>query len=170
MMSSPTPRVFDGATYTFEDDRFSYGEQRFVTLGLLAGVPVSVVQTENEHEIRIISFRKATLGRAMSVTSRNRAKSMRWTTRVTWFVTQPPHNTLFYGDRWVLMGVRSTGGKSLTVIIFIVIGRARSISGAASVNRRVVRLRSPGRFFGELRRGHAVASQRDPAALRSVGG
>ena len=33
---------------------------RFVTLGLLAGVPVSVVHTENEHEIRIISFRKAT--------------------------------------------------------------------------------------------------------------
>ena len=54
------PRVFDVATYSFEDDRFSYGEQRFVTLGLLAGVPVSVVHTENEHEIRIISFRKAT--------------------------------------------------------------------------------------------------------------
>jgi len=34
------PRVFEGATYTFEDDRFSYGEQRFVTLGLLAGIPV----------------------------------------------------------------------------------------------------------------------------------
>jgi uncharacterized DUF497 family protein len=43
-----------------EDDRFSYGEQRFVTLGLLAGIPVSVVHTESEHEIRIISFRKAT--------------------------------------------------------------------------------------------------------------
>lgn len=52
--------VFDGLTYTFEDDRFSYGEQRFVTLGLLAGIPVSVVHTENNHEIRIISFRKAT--------------------------------------------------------------------------------------------------------------
>ena len=52
--------VFDGLTYTFEDDRFSYGEQRFVTLGLLAGIPVSVVHTENDHEIRIISFRKAT--------------------------------------------------------------------------------------------------------------
>lgn len=39
---------------------FSYGEQRFVTLGLLAGIPVSIVHTENEHEIRIISFRKAT--------------------------------------------------------------------------------------------------------------
>jgi uncharacterized DUF497 family protein len=54
------PRVFDGVTFTFEDDRFSYGEQRFVTLGLLASVPVSVVHTESDHEIRIISFRKAT--------------------------------------------------------------------------------------------------------------
>lgn len=52
--------VFDGLTFTFEDDRFSYGEQRFVTLGLLAGTPVSIVHTETEHEIRIISFRKAT--------------------------------------------------------------------------------------------------------------
>ena len=52
--------VFEGVTFTFEDDRFSYGEQRFVTLGLLAGVTVSVVHTENEYEIRIISFRKAT--------------------------------------------------------------------------------------------------------------
>ncbi|MDP2809760.1 MAG: BrnT family toxin [Rhodocyclaceae bacterium] len=54
------PRVFEGVTFTYEDDRFSYGEQRFVTLGLLAGIPVSIVHTESEHEIRIISFRKAT--------------------------------------------------------------------------------------------------------------
>jgi uncharacterized DUF497 family protein len=54
------PLVFDGLTFTFEDDRFSYGEQRFVTLGLLAGTPVSIVHTETEHEMRIISFRKAT--------------------------------------------------------------------------------------------------------------
>ena len=54
------PRLFEGVTYTFEDDRFSYGEQRFVNLGLLAGIPVSVVHTESEHEIRVISFRKAT--------------------------------------------------------------------------------------------------------------
>jgi len=38
-------RVFEGVTFTFEDDRFSYGEQRFVTLGLLAGIPVSIVHT-----------------------------------------------------------------------------------------------------------------------------
>ncbi len=54
------PRVFEGVTFSFEDDRFSYGEQRFVTLGLLAGVPVSIAHTETAHEIRIISFRKAT--------------------------------------------------------------------------------------------------------------
>ena len=53
------PRVFEGITYTFEDDRFDYDEQRFITLGLLAGIPVSVVHTEYENEIRIISFRKA---------------------------------------------------------------------------------------------------------------
>jgi len=57
---------------------------------------------------------------------------------VTRFVTQPPHDTLFYGDRWGLMGVRSTGRKSLTVILFIILGRPWPISGAASVNRRVV--------------------------------
>jgi uncharacterized DUF497 family protein len=55
-----SPRVFEGTTFTFEDDRFDYGEKRFVTLGLLAGVAVSIVHTEYEHEIRIISFRKAT--------------------------------------------------------------------------------------------------------------
>jgi uncharacterized protein len=54
------PSVFDGLTFTYEDSRFAYGEPRFETLGLLAGVPVSIVHTENDDEIRIISFRKAT--------------------------------------------------------------------------------------------------------------
>lgn len=54
------PRVFEGLTYTYEDDRLAYGEQRFITLGLLAGVPVSIAHTESDDEIRIISFRKAT--------------------------------------------------------------------------------------------------------------
>jgi uncharacterized DUF497 family protein len=54
------PLVFVGVTFTFEDDRFSYGEQRFVTLGLLAGISVSAVHTESDIEIRIISFRQAT--------------------------------------------------------------------------------------------------------------
>jgi hypothetical protein len=54
------PRVFEGLTFTFEDDRFDYGEQRFVTLGLLNGTPVSIVHTETADHIHIISFRKAT--------------------------------------------------------------------------------------------------------------
>ena len=53
-------RVFEGLTYTFEDDRFTYGEERFVTLGLLGGMVVSIVHTETSRSIRIISFRKAT--------------------------------------------------------------------------------------------------------------
>lgn len=53
-------QVFLGATFTYEDDRFRYEEQRFVTLGLLKGVPVSIVHTETTSRIHIISFRKAT--------------------------------------------------------------------------------------------------------------
>jgi len=53
-------RVFDGPTYTFEDGRFEYTEQRFVTLGLLEGFVVSIVHTESTRQIRVISFRKAT--------------------------------------------------------------------------------------------------------------
>ena len=54
------PAVFDGPTYTIEDDRFAYGEQRLMTLGFLGGVSVSIVHTETSRVIRIISFRKAT--------------------------------------------------------------------------------------------------------------
>ena len=54
------PRVFEGPTFTFEDDRFAYDEQRFVTLGFLAGMVVSMVHTESPSRIQVISFRKAT--------------------------------------------------------------------------------------------------------------
>jgi uncharacterized DUF497 family protein len=54
------PRVFEGPTFTFEDDRFDYGEQRFVTLGFLGGIAVSIVHTETRSAIHVISFRKAT--------------------------------------------------------------------------------------------------------------
>lgn len=52
--------VFEGFTLTYEDDRFAYGEQRFITLGLLRGVPVSIAHLESPRRIRLISFRKAT--------------------------------------------------------------------------------------------------------------
>ena len=53
-------KVFAGLTLTYEDDRFPYGERRFVTLGLLAVIPVSIVHTEDADNIHVISFRKAT--------------------------------------------------------------------------------------------------------------
>ena len=53
-------QVFNGLTFTYEDDRFRYEEQRFVTLGLFEGIPTSIVHTETKDRIHIISFRKAT--------------------------------------------------------------------------------------------------------------
>lgn len=40
--------------------RFAYGEERFVTLGLLDGRVVAVAHTETTDIIRVISMRKAT--------------------------------------------------------------------------------------------------------------
>jgi uncharacterized protein len=53
-------RVFEGPTYTFEDDRLDYDEERFLTLGFLDGTVVSIVHTESPLVIRVISFRRAT--------------------------------------------------------------------------------------------------------------
>lgn len=54
------PAVFDSDIVTVEDDRYSYGEQRFVTFGLLQGRVIAIVHTEREGYTRIISARKAT--------------------------------------------------------------------------------------------------------------
>ena len=54
------PAVFAGATITFPDDRFDYGEDRFITLGMLAGRVVVVAHTERGERVRVISLRKAT--------------------------------------------------------------------------------------------------------------
>ena len=51
--------LFDGPTVTAEDRRMAYGEQRFVTLGILNGVVVSMTYTERKGQLRIISIRKA---------------------------------------------------------------------------------------------------------------
>lgn len=54
------PQVIEsGQTVTFEDRRFAYGEERFVTLGPLGDVLVAIVTAEIEDDIRIISMRKA---------------------------------------------------------------------------------------------------------------
>ena len=51
--------VFEGAPVTYSDDRYDYGEERLITLGLLKGRVVSIVHTESDDVIRIISARKA---------------------------------------------------------------------------------------------------------------
>jgi uncharacterized DUF497 family protein len=54
------PSIFAGDTLTIEDDRYDYGEERFVTFGILEGRVVAVAHTETEELVRIISIRKAT--------------------------------------------------------------------------------------------------------------
>jgi uncharacterized DUF497 family protein len=51
--------VFAGPCVTFVDDRFNYGEERFVTLGLLAGRLVTIAHAPRAGATRIISMRKA---------------------------------------------------------------------------------------------------------------
>jgi hypothetical protein len=51
-------RVFSGTCVTFEDDRFDYGEERLVTLGLLAGRLVVIAHSPRDKGTRIISMRK----------------------------------------------------------------------------------------------------------------
>ena len=52
-------QVFENGVITVADDRFDYGEIRFLTLGLLFGEVVAVSHTETDDIIRIISTRKA---------------------------------------------------------------------------------------------------------------
>jgi uncharacterized DUF497 family protein len=51
--------IKSGQTVTFEDRRFVYEEQRFITLGILRGDVVVIVSAEDDEEIRVISMRKA---------------------------------------------------------------------------------------------------------------
>jgi len=51
--------IESGQTVTFEDRRFAYSEERFVTLGPLGDTLVVIVTAETENHIRIISMRKA---------------------------------------------------------------------------------------------------------------
>ena len=51
-------QVFSGPCVTFEDDRFEYGEERLITLGLLAGRLVVMAHSPRDEGTRIISMRK----------------------------------------------------------------------------------------------------------------
>jgi uncharacterized DUF497 family protein len=52
-------KVFAGETVSDLDDRFDYGERRFLTLGLLEGKVVALTHTEIDGVVRLISLRKA---------------------------------------------------------------------------------------------------------------
>lgn len=52
--------VIEGRSYTEEDMRYHYAERRYLTIGYFEGKVVVVVFTEDDDEIRIISFRNAT--------------------------------------------------------------------------------------------------------------
>jgi uncharacterized DUF497 family protein len=47
-------------SYAFEDERYEYGEQRLITIGLLRDLFVVITHTERGELTRIISMRKAT--------------------------------------------------------------------------------------------------------------
>ena len=53
-------KIFNYPIVIIEDDRFNYGEQRFLALGVLRGITIVVVYTERENVVRLISARKAT--------------------------------------------------------------------------------------------------------------
>ena len=52
-------RIFASDAFTLLDDRFDYGEIRFLTLGVLNGTVVAIAHTETDEVTRIISIRKA---------------------------------------------------------------------------------------------------------------
>jgi uncharacterized DUF497 family protein len=49
--------IFDSDSVDVPDERFNYGEQRWLTFGLLDGLHVAVVWTIREDRRRVISMR-----------------------------------------------------------------------------------------------------------------
>ena len=52
--------LFSGLTISVLDSRYDYGESRFITLGILNGIVITIAHIETDEVIRIISARKAT--------------------------------------------------------------------------------------------------------------
>ena len=54
-------QIIEGAfSVTIEDQRYDYGEERFMTLGPLGGRLVVVITAESDDDVRVISMREAT--------------------------------------------------------------------------------------------------------------
>jgi hypothetical protein len=54
-------KIFQGSTITAVDNRQEYGEDRYISLGMLEDLVVVVVHTPRSDRTRIISMRKAKL-------------------------------------------------------------------------------------------------------------
>ena len=52
-------QIFADDVLTFSDDRFDYGEHRYLTLGMFNGTVVAIAHTQRHEVTRIISLRKA---------------------------------------------------------------------------------------------------------------
>ena len=66
-------KVFDGPGLTFEDTRFAYGEERYITFGHLDGRLVAIAHTSRAGNTRIISMRKANSRERRAYEKRSRA-------------------------------------------------------------------------------------------------
>lgn len=53
------PEVFSGPVFELADDRFDYGEERYITIGMLRGRMVVLAWTPRGAARHIISMRKA---------------------------------------------------------------------------------------------------------------
>jgi uncharacterized DUF497 family protein len=54
------PEVFEGDVVLLPDERFDYGETRFIAIGILKSQVVVIAYAERGETIHIISVRKAT--------------------------------------------------------------------------------------------------------------
>ncbi|MBQ6738181.1 MAG: BrnT family toxin [Synergistaceae bacterium] len=52
-------KIFDGFITSKQDTRADYGEERYVTIGLLSGIEIAVINTPRGNKVRIISVRRA---------------------------------------------------------------------------------------------------------------
>jgi uncharacterized protein len=52
--------LFNSTTITMLDNRYDYGELRYISIGMLNGIILTIAHTETDEVIRIISARKAT--------------------------------------------------------------------------------------------------------------
>lgn len=51
--------IYEGFVYTFRSDKIDYGEDRYLAVGLLNGIEITIVYTLRDEKYRIISVRRA---------------------------------------------------------------------------------------------------------------